>query len=101
MGLDAFMRARCQALFQHHGMIVMREESDDLSTAATFVLSLHYKLWKKLFNIVVDPIVAHMERVLRHKAMKRCKYMFLVGGFSNARYLQQRIQYQFGDRIEI
>ena len=94
--LDNYLKKRCIELYKNEKLITMKE----LSTSA-YVLSLHFDLWKKLFNIVVDPIIDHLDRILENKAMKSCKYIFLVGGFSNAKYLQERIKYQFGDRIQI
>ena len=94
--LDNYLKKRCQQLYKNASLIEMKE----LSTSA-YVLSLHFDLWKKLFNIVVDPIIEHIDKILQNKNMKNCKYIFLVGGFSNAKYLQERIKYQFGDRIQI
>ena len=94
--LDNYLRQRCKQLYKNESLIEMKE----LTTSA-YVLSLHFDLWKKLFNIVVDPIIEHIDKILQNKNMKNCKYIFLVGGFSNAKYLQERIKYQFGDRIQI
>eukprot|EP01084_Bolivina_argentea_P064880 118274_1 len=95
--LDNYLRTRCTELYKNETLIEMKEIT---ASATSYILSLHFSLWKKLFNIVVDPIIDHIDKILT-KAMKDCKYIFLVGGFSNAKYLQERIKFQFGERIEI
>ena len=70
-------------------------------SGSTYVLSLHHQLWEKLFNIVLDPILKHLERVLSSKALRRCKYLFLCGGFAANKYLEHRVRFQFGQRLQV
>ena len=62
------------------------------------VLSLHNDVWRKMFDVIVDPIVAHCRNILATNEMKDTKYIFLVGGFANSKYFQMRMQSEFGKR---
>ena len=94
--LDIYLKKRCIELYKKSDLIKMRELS-----SSSYIMSLHFNLWKKLFNIVVDPIISHIDKILVNKAMKHCKFIFLVGGMANCQYLQERIKFQFGDRIQV
>ena len=55
------------------------------------------EIWKKLFNFVVDPIMNHIEQLLRGPlTSKKFKYICLVGGLSCSKYFRSRIRDQFG-----
>jgi Hsp70 protein len=64
-----------------------------------------YNLWltrktmeKEIFGPVVDNIVDCVEKVFS-RIGGECDYIYMVGGFSTARFLQQAIRKKFGSRV--
>ena len=60
-------------------------------------LIIKFEIWEKLFNFVIDPIINHVEKLLRGPlTSKKFKYICLVGGLSCSKYFGKRIKEQFG-----
>ena len=74
------------------------DEEDEDEDGKPRVLSLHNDVWCTMFDVIVDPIVAHCRNILATDEMKDTKYIFLVGGFANSKYFQMRMQSEFGKR---
>ncbi|GES97262.1 hypothetical protein GLOIN_2v1783294 [Rhizophagus clarus] len=53
---------------------------------------------KGLFDPVIDKIICLIRGQL-DKSKKKCSAMFLVGGFSESKYLQHRIREEFSNRV--
>ncbi|ETO07381.1 hypothetical protein RFI_30012, partial [Reticulomyxa filosa] len=61
-------------------------------------LSLSCKLWTKLFDIRIDPIIKKMNEMLNknEKILSgKLKYICLVGGFSQSHYLQSKLKQHY------
>ncbi|ETO03328.1 hypothetical protein RFI_34082 [Reticulomyxa filosa] len=61
-------------------------------------LSLSCKLWMKLFDKRIDPIIKQMDEVLKRNEnilSDKLKYICLVGGFSQSPYLQHRLKQHY------
>ncbi|GBB94068.1 hypothetical protein RclHR1_22870002 [Rhizophagus clarus] len=63
-----------------------------------WVIELKFEDVKRMF----DPIVAKVLCLIRTQlnANKNCKAMFLVGGFSESKYLQARVRKEYGQKIK-
>ena len=53
---------------------------------------------KKLFEPVLNGIVKHLNNVLKHRALRRLQFFFLVGGFAESAILQDVIKKNFHRR---
>ncbi len=78
---------------------------DALATLAKKQKKNTYNLWltrktmeKEIFGPVVDNIVNCVEKVFS-RIGGECDYIYMVGGFSTARFLQQVIRENFGSRV--
>ena len=60
-------------------------------------LKLHVRVWKKMFDVVIDEIEKLTRDLLELRELNGCKYLCLVGGFSCSKYLQYRMRNVFGD----
>ena len=69
--------------------------NDDEHERSRF-LSLHTSVWRHMFDSIVNPIVAHVFNILAKQEMRDTKYIFLVGGFANAKYFETRMHQEFG-----
>ncbi|ETO13059.1 hypothetical protein RFI_24316, partial [Reticulomyxa filosa] len=61
-------------------------------------LSLSCKLWMKLFDLRIDPIIEQMDKMLKKNEKilgNRLKYICLVGGFSQSPYLQYKLKQHY------
>ena len=64
-------------------------------------LILHVKVWKKLFDHVVDDIIKHIQMLFRDEPMlmsKRLKYICLAGGLSCSKHFRMKMKSEFGRR---
>jgi tRNA A37 threonylcarbamoyltransferase TsaD len=63
-----------------------------------WVIELKFEDVKRMF----DPVVAKVLCLIRSQlnASKNCKAMFLVGGFSESKYLQARVMKEYGQKIK-
>ena len=59
-------------------------------------LKISTMLWQSLFDVVMDPIIAHVKKLLNNKVMNKCKYLCIVGGLSCSQYFQHEMKKQFG-----
>ena len=53
-------------------------------------------LWQSLFDVVMDPTIAHIKGLLDNERMKDCTYLCLVGGLSCSPYFQHEMRQHFG-----
>lgn len=63
-----------------------------------WVIKLSFEDIKGMFNPVIDKIINLIKGQL-DKCEKGCTTMFLVGGFSESKYLQTRIKEEFGEIV--
>jgi hypothetical protein len=63
-----------------------------------WVVELEYEDVKKIFDPVIEKIILLIEQQL--EASKNISMMILVGGFSESKYLQERILKRFRRRLE-
>ncbi|CAG8607046.1 14532_t:CDS:2 [Funneliformis mosseae] len=74
---------------------------DDVKEAlekVEWLIKLDYKAIKSMF----DPIVERISRMIRAQldnSRETCSAMFLVGGFSQSKYLQKRIKEEFNECV--
>ena len=60
-------------------------------------LEISMRIWKDLFDHVIDPTVKHIQKLLNQPSlMRKCKYLCLVGGLSCSAYFQYRMKQEFG-----
>jgi len=55
------------------------------------VLKIHENVWKHLFDIVVDPIIAKMNDIIINANIIDLAALCLIGGLSQSLYVRQRI----------
>ncbi|ETO08362.1 hypothetical protein RFI_29027 [Reticulomyxa filosa] len=66
-------------------------------------LSLSCKLWKKLFDLRIDEIIKKMDKMLNENEKilnEKLKYVCLVGGFSQSRYLQHKLKQKYESKYK-
>ena len=56
---------------------------------------------RNLFRPVIQQIIDHVKDLLSNPELDSCKLFFLVGGFSESRYLQEMIKREFQPRIQV
>ena len=56
---------------------------------------------RNLFKPVVQAIIDHVRQLLRNEELNPCELFFLVGGFSESKYLQEMIKREFQPRIQV
>lgn len=58
---------------------------------------MNKSVWISLFDEVINPIIQHVEDLLKEPVLQRnCDYICLVGGMSCSKYFQSRIKTVFG-----
>src|SRR6266498_1265088 len=63
-----------------------------------WVIEIDFEIMKSIFEPVVQKIL-HLIKTQLNKTRETCSAMFLVGGFSESKYLQKRIIKQFDRRV--
>ena len=53
------------------------------------------------FGGIVEKITSHVEGLLRDPKLAKCEYLFMVGGFSESRLLQNEMKKRFSKRLFI
>ena len=51
-----------------------------------------------LFDSVIDKIITHCHKLLNEEQLTSSKYILLAGGFSESKYLQNKILFEFGPK---
>ena len=64
-----------------------------------WIIDFDFKTVKSFFDKVIESILSLIKKQLNK--CKDCSVMFLVGGFSESKYLQSRIKQEFDSRIKI
>ena len=85
------LKKKCKELYKKEDMIKIEKRY-------AWSLLIHIDLWKRLFNTIINQIIAHCEQILKSKDMSGCKYIFLVGGFANCQYFKECMKKAFEDR---
>lgn len=65
------------------------------------VLKLEWEAVVDLFDPVVTSLLSEIAKVLSAVRRHEIKYLLLVGGFSESRYLQNAVKRMFGNEVEI
>eukprot|EP01083_Nonionella_stella_P100971 285585_1 len=66
------------------------------------ILEMDVRIWKALFDSVVNIIIKHVQQLLNTKVdgnikmFESVEYMYLCGGFATSKYLQFRMETTFG-----
>ncbi|CAG8565337.1 3344_t:CDS:2 [Gigaspora margarita] len=96
IGLD--LEFRCPSLIKY-----ITGATKTILENSEWVIELDFKTLKKMFDIVIDKIIRLIDNQLyqlkRLSNMRKCKAMFLVGGFSSSNYVIKRIREQFKRRV--
>jgi hypothetical protein len=92
---DWDIEKKCPALMKY----VTGSIRDQLSEEDEWVIELDFDTIKSFFDPVISKILRLIEQQLRN--CPDCSVMFLVGGFSESKYLQSRIINKFGSRIQV
>ncbi|CAG8475320.1 4773_t:CDS:2, partial [Racocetra fulgida] len=67
-----------------------------------WIIELEYDTVKQMFDPVVNKIIKLINnQLLDLRAQRKCKAMFLVGGFSESSYLRKRVREKFEGRVPI
>ncbi|CAG8819136.1 14248_t:CDS:2, partial [Gigaspora rosea] len=85
---------KCPALIQY----INGPERDQLEDEE-WVIDLDFATVKSFFDPVIENIINLI--TLQLSKCSDCSLMFLVGGFSESKYLQHRIKEEFGDKVKI
>ncbi|CAJ0891622.1 10842_t:CDS:2 [Entrophospora sp. SA101] len=93
--IELDIEKKCPALKQY----VTGSERDQLSDEDEWVIDLDFDTVKSFFDPVINKILKLIE--IQLSKCSDCSVMFLVGGFSESKYLQSRIKQKFGDKLEI
>ncbi|GBB95713.1 hypothetical protein RclHR1_00260018 [Rhizophagus clarus] len=64
-----------------------------------WMIELDFNTIKSMFDPIIDRII-RMIRVQLVNSSEKCTAMFLVGGFSQSKYLMNRIEKEFGQLVE-
>jgi len=56
---------------------------------------LGHEGWKYLFDKKVNPIITHVENLLKTPELKDCKTMLCIGGLSKSEYVMERLRLKF------
>lgn len=92
------------ALISEHGAPYLARRfasscrTDDVQFVRNEYLCLGPSAMKKLFEPVLNGIVKHLTKLLKHSALKELKFFFLVGGFAESAILQETIKKNFDKR---
>ena len=64
-------------------------------------IEMDYKIWKCMFDTMINKIINHLSKLLNMESMNnnKCKYLCLVGGFCSSLYFQERINKYFINKI--
>ncbi|CAB4437275.1 unnamed protein product [Rhizophagus irregularis] len=63
-----------------------------------WVIDIDFEIMKSIFEPVVQRIL-HLIKAQLDNAQETCSAMFLVGGFSESKYLQKKIKQEFSHRV--
>ncbi|CAG8440487.1 uncharacterized protein OCT59_009832 [Rhizophagus irregularis] len=66
-----------------------------------WVIEIDFETMKSIFEPVVQKILHLIKVQLDGNAQETCSAMFLVGGFSESKYLQKRIKQKFSSQVDI
>ncbi|GBB85959.1 hypothetical protein RclHR1_01240010 [Rhizophagus clarus] len=64
-----------------------------------WVIDINFEIMKSIFEPVIQRII-HLIKAQLDNAQEKCSAMFLVGGFSESKYLQKRIKEEFKYRVD-
>ena len=60
------------------------------------------EIWKFAFDTVINKIINHINNLLQEDILKnKCKYIYLVGGFSCSKYFQYRMKNEFEKKYNL
>ncbi|CAG8784925.1 23729_t:CDS:2, partial [Gigaspora rosea] len=92
--IDFDIEKKCPALIQY----ITGSEKDQLEDDE-WVIELDFDTVQSFF----DPVIRKITRLIALQLSKcsNCSVLFLVGGFGESRYLQQKIKEEFGSQVKI
>jgi len=70
----------------------------DMVTLDDVSLEINIKIWKQMFDAVIQPDIDHVKDLLKLKKLRGCKYLCLVGGLSISPYFRERMTDEFGPK---
>jgi molecular chaperone DnaK (HSP70) len=80
-------------------MQYVTEEVEDMMEEADWLIEFGYKDIKSMFDPIIERIITMIQMQLNNNR-ETCSAMFLVGGFSQSKYLQKRIKQKFQHRVK-
>src|SRR6266540_3090942 len=93
--IELDIEKKCPALKQY----VTGSERQQLSDEDEWLIDLDFDTVKSFFDPVINKILRLIEMQL--SKCPDCSVMFLVGGFSESKYVQSRIRQRFANQLEI
>lgn len=90
--LNAYLREKCKKLYGDEHVIQIEPPYE---MKYNYTLKMHNDIWRRLFDVIINKIIEHCGKILKSEEMVGCKYIFLVGGFANSMYFQERIKNKF------
>ena len=64
-------------------------------------LNVNFKPEKTPFAQSIEPLLEHLRRVMDKSALSKVTRLFLVGAFSECRYLQERVRAAFDKSLQV
>ncbi|CAG8778073.1 9192_t:CDS:10, partial [Gigaspora margarita] len=78
---------------------ILKEKHYDQLEKDEWIIELNFEIVKSFFDPVIKKIIDLITSQLSKSS--DCSLMFLVGGFSESKYLQHRIKEEFGNKVTI
>ncbi|RGB27140.1 hypothetical protein C1646_769521 [Rhizophagus diaphanus] len=79
---------------------ITNEEIREALNEKNWIIEIDFKIMKSLYDIVIQKIL-HLIKVQLNNTHEICSAMFLVGGFSESKYLQERIKQEFQSSVKL
>ncbi|CAB4381824.1 unnamed protein product [Rhizophagus irregularis] len=93
-----------QYLIQHFFTVldqyITNEEIRESLNKNNWIIEIDFKIMKSIYEIVIQKIL-HLIKVQLNNTHEICSAMFLVGGFSESKYLQERIKQEFQSSVRL
>ncbi|CAI2167707.1 2765_t:CDS:10 [Funneliformis geosporum] len=94
-GIELDIQKKCPALMQY----VTGSEREQLSDEDEWIIDLDFDTVKSFFDPVINKILRLIDMQL--SKCSNCSVMFLVGGFSESKYVQNKVKEKFGNDLII
>ena len=82
-----YLKDKSKELYGNDDMIILQTHQ-----YSTYSLEFKNQIWFDMFDVVIDPLIEHVRKILEDEVMRNTNYIFLVGGLASSRYYQQRMK---------